>query len=299
MIDDARARQRRQRRIGGILFAAVLAGALFASGIGGGGGGAGAHGGARPSSPNPGGGTGHASASSGFPGAPLTQPNGYGVESDMCPLARPNRYLPPRSGCVSARLADVNGDGRPDLVIAYSSLSHHRPSTYPGEPPRVKRDFDAQAAFLKVVLSDGTSVTIRVHGTKTTRATGIDAVAHVGSEPGDEVFLEVERVSSGATLVAYGFHNGRLVPAGVFLGWGGDSGAAAGFDCGGHPPRLIQRSYLFVGPNEFTRSWRETDVVYAWHGLKLVRVGSHRLKRLVKLRNGDTRIGSGCIHGVS
>ena len=237
---------------------------------------------------------------SSFPGAPATQPNGYGVSSGMCPLAPRSRYLPRRSGCVTVARADINGDGRPDLVIVYSRLSKQTVPGYPGEPPSMKREFEAQAAFLKVVLADGTSVTTRINGGNGAKAAAVDAVAHVNADPGDEIFLEVARISSGATGVAYGFHDGALVPAGVFLSYNGDSGVEAAFNCvSGNPPRLIQRYFAFIGPNEFTRSWREHEVVYAWHGPKLLRLSVHSFKRLVALKSSETRIGRGCIRGVS
>src|ERR1019366_2026908 len=211
VIEDARARQRSHRRIGGILVAAAVAAGLLLAGVAGGGGGAGTGRHADGQSA-PGPGSGHASVSSAFPGAPSTQANGYGVTTDDCPLAPPNRYLPARSGCVTVRRADVNGDGRPDLILVYSRLSRQHPPGYVLSTPPLRDEFVAKAAFLKVVLANGTSVSTRITGT---RAAAIDSVAHVNDDPGDEIFLEVSRISSGATGFAYGFHNGRLVPAGV------------------------------------------------------------------------------------
>ena len=295
VIEDARARQRRQRRVGLVLLAAAVA-ALSAgiwTGGGGGGGNDGGHPGGRPSGSGGGPLPALASASARFPGAPPTT-GVSGVQSQVCPLAPPNRYLPPHSGCVSSRLADIDGDGRPDLIIAYSRMGQWVPS-YPGEPAGLRRNHEARAAFLRVILADGTRVTRRIG---VARAAGIDAVAHVSAEPGAEVFLEVQHISSGATVDAYGLHAGRLVPAGVALEYGGDSGVQAGFNCVSNPPRVIQTLLSFIGPNEFTRSWRETRVVYAWHGLRLVQTGRRTLRRLVRLRSAETRIGPGCLHGV-
>ncbi len=275
----------------------------------GGGGGSGAqHAGLQPSGSGQGPGSAHASASTSFPGAPATQKHGYGVSSDICPLAPSNRYLPPHSGCVTVRHADVNGDGRPDLIIVYSRLSRKKLIWPSGTPPSFTHDFGAEAAFLKVVLAGGRSVTVRIHGVDGAKAAAVDSVAHVNADPGDEIFLEVARISSGATGVAYGFDDGRLVPAGVYLSYDGDSGVEAGFNClPGNPPRLIQRYFSFVGPNEFTRSWRETEAVYAWHGPKLALLSKHTFKRLVSLKfaplaslkSNATQIGTGCLRGVS
>ncbi|HET7572665.1 MAG TPA: hypothetical protein VFJ77_08350 [Gaiellaceae bacterium] len=296
MIEDARARQRRHRRIGWAFAAAAVAAGALIAGMAGGGGGTGrpAHG--QPSGSGSGAGPGHSGASRAFPGAPSTQPNGYGVETGACPLAPPNRYLPARSGCVTVRRADVNGDGRPDLILVYSRLSRQHPSGYVGgTPPSLRRNFVAEAAFLKVVFANGTSTSARLRA----RAAAIDAVAHVNDDPGREIFLEVGRLSSGATGAAYGYDKGRLVSAGVALGYGGDSAARAGFDClPGKPPRLIQRTFALIGPTIYGW-WRETKVTYLWRGPKLVQTSKRTLKRRGAVTANDTGIGHGCIAGVS
>lgn len=297
VIEEARARQRSHRRIGAVLVAAALVAGALIAGIAGGGGGAGRHAGGQTSGPAPGAGSAHANASSVFPGAPSTQPNGYGVASRVCPLAAPNRYLPPRSGCITAIRADINGDGRPALVLVYSRLGRQHPSWYAGGvPPSVKRDFVADAAFLKVVLAGGGSASIKVDGA---RAAAVDAVAHVNDDPGNEVFLEVSRISSGASVVAYGFLDGRLVPAGVTLGDGGDSATKAGFDClPGNPPRVVQRTFELIGPTVYGWWW-ETNVIYDWHGPKLVQISKRTFRRHGAVTAGEIGVWRGCTTGVS
>lgn len=296
VIEDARARQRSRRRMGGVFVtAAVAAGVLIAvMAGGGGGGGTGRDAGGQPSGSGPG--TDHASASRAFPGAPSTQRNGYGVETDACPLAPPNRYLPARSGCVTVMRADVNGDGRPDLILVYSLLSRQHPSGYAGGiPPSLRREFVADAAFLKIVLANGTSVSTRL---RQTRAAAIDSVAHVNDDPGSEIFLEVGRISSGATGVAYGYHDGRLVPAGVTLNYGGDSISRAGFNClPRNPPRLIQRTYELIGAT-VNGSWQETNITYTWHGPSLVQTAKRTFKRRGAVTASEMSIGHGCTAGV-
>lgn len=295
VIEDARARQRRHRRTGVVLVAAAIAAGMLIAVMagGGGGGGTGRHTNGEPSGSGPG--ATHASASRAFPGAPSTQPNGYGVSTDACPLAPPSRYLPARSGCVTVMSADVNGDGRPDLILVYSRLSRQHPSGYPGVAPSLRREFGAKAAFLKVVLADGTSVSTRISGAS---AAAIDAVAHVNDDPGSEIFLEVGRISSGATGVAYGYHDGRLVPAGVMLAYGGDSAARADFDClPGNPPRLIQRTYELIGATINGR-WQETSTTYTWHGPRLVQTAERTFNRRGPVTIGNLGIGHGCTAGV-
>jgi hypothetical protein len=113
-----------------------------------------------------------------------------------------------------------------------------------------------------------------------------------------EIFLEVERISSGATGVAYGFHNGRLVPAGVMLEYGGDSATKTDFNClPANPPRVIQRVYELVGPTIYGW-WQETNVIYAWHGPKLVQIGKRTFKRRGAVSISMLGIGHGCVTGV-
>lgn len=298
MIDDARARQRAHRRVGGVLVTVAVAAGLILAGVVGGGSSGGGHAGGGPSpGPAPGAGSAHGSASSVFPGAPSTQPNGYGVASRACPLAPPNHYLPSRSGCVTVIRADVNGDGRPDLIIVYSRLGQRIPSSwYAGAvPPSLRHDFVAEAAFLKTVIAGGGSASVEIPGA---RAAAVDAVAHVNGTAGREVFLDVSRISSGASDVAYALGDNRLIPAGVTLSVGGDSATKAGFDClAGTPPRLIQRTFELIGPTVYGW-WRETNVIYAWHGPTLIQISSHTFKRRGAVPTRDTGFGPGCIKGV-
>jgi hypothetical protein len=226
----------------------------------------------------------------GFPGAPHTQPNGYGVATGACPIAAPNRYLPPRSGCVTVRRAEVAGDGRPDLTLLYSHLSHERAGQL-----GLTRLYVATSAMLRVVRARGGGATTRVDGAK---AAAIVGVADVNDDPGDELFIQVSQISSGATAVAYGFDDGRLVPAGVTLDYGGDSATKAGFDClTGHPPRLVQRSFELIGPTIYAW-WRESDTTYAWHGPRLVKVAERTFKRRGLPPASETDVGAGCIAGT-
>ncbi len=296
VIEDARARQRRHRRSGVVLVtAAVAAGVLIAvMAGGGGGGGTGPSTGGRP--PGSGPGANHGRASRAFPGAPSTQRDGYGVETDACPLATPSRYLPARSGCVTVVRADVNGDGRPDLILVYSRLSRRYPSGYAGGiPPSLRREFVAEAAFLKIVLANGRSVSTRL---SQTRAAAIESVAHINDDPGSETVLAVGKTSSGAAAVAYGYHDGRLVPAGVTLNYGGDSAAGGGFNClSGNPPRLVERTYELIGPT-INGWWQETNITYTWHGPRLVQTAKRTFKRRGAVGTSETSIGAGCTAGI-
>jgi hypothetical protein len=230
----------------------------------------------------------------GFSGAPHTQPSGDGVAAGVCPLAARNRYLPPRSGCVSVRRADVAGDRRPDLILVYSRLRDKRAGQL-GFPPSLSKTYVATKAMLRVIRADGARATAQIDDSK---AAAILAVAHVNDDSGEEIFIQVSQISSGATVVAYGFHDGQLVPAGVTLAHGGDSATKAGFDClAGDPPRLLQRTFELIGPTIYAW-WTETDVTYAWHGPRLVKIAEHTLKRRGPPRAGETGVGAGCTTGI-
>jgi hypothetical protein len=302
VIEDARRRQRRQRRIGAVLLSVVAACALVA-GLAVGGGGAGGSGGAatpsaRPASGSPGSRVGHANANTAFAGAPLTQRNS-GVYSNVCPLAAPSRYLPARAGCVTVRRLDMTGDGRRDLVILYSVLGRRHAWWYNGGPPAsIAKDFVPLRAYLKLVLPDGRSTAIRIPSTYGSSATLLDASAHVNSDPGVELFLLVNQISSGATAAAYGFDDGRLVAAGVPLHYGGDSGAKAGFNCvSGSPPRIVQRTYGLIG-GSLDGPWKEISTVFAWHGPKLVQVSRRTFNWRGEPTKAETAIGRGCSSGI-
>lgn len=234
-----------------------------------------------------------AGASGPFAGAPMTQNNPDGVASGMCRLAPLNHYLPPRSGCVSVRVADVDGDGRPDLILLYSRLSNERAPSFSESPPSWRHMYVASHAFVRVVRASGGVLTARIPDA---RATAFDSVAQVNDDPGDELFIQVSQISSGSTNVAYSFDAGQLVPSGVLLGSGGDSGARAGFDCL-TGARLLQRTFEFDGPTE-DAWWTETNATYAWHGPRLVEVNHRSFKRRGLPPRDEIDVGSGCVTGT-
>jgi len=166
--------------------------------------------------------------------------------------------------------ADIESAGRPALILVYSQLSRRHPDWYAAgtEPPEARNEYIAQAAFLEVVLADGRTFTTRIPDT---RGADVLSVGRVNNDPGPEVFLQVSQTSSGGAYVAYGLVDGRLVPAGVTLGYGGDSAAKSGFECvTGHRPGVIQFDYELLGPT-INAWWKVTRVSYAWHGPILAR----------------------------
>lgn len=94
-----------------------------------------------------------------FPNAPRTQP-GRWPAGFPCPLASANPYLPPHSGCVTVARGDVDGDGRPDLILLYALLSTHR---FDG-------GFTPARFTLKVARASGGTLSIEVPTWTTTRS---------------------------------------------------------------------------------------------------------------------------------
>jgi hypothetical protein len=206
-------------------------------------------------------------------------------------------------------VADVSGSGRPELVMTYSRLSH---IGY-GSPPRMR--YPAEQAMLRVVSLDGHVTTTPIDFMTTpfsrtparlqkAQAAALVSVSHVSDEPGKEIFLQTGQISSGSMAPAYGLAHGRLVPSGVTLAYGGDSGAQAGFQCvAGHPPRLIQYIYALIRGIGAVRNtvhiygwWNVTTTTYAWHGPRLVKIAQSTLKRRVLPHDS---VGAGCLKGIA
>jgi hypothetical protein len=313
LFEEARRRRRRRWMAGSALVSAVvIAGASILGTAGGGGGGAGGKAHDQPSGSGSGASSGHANASRLFPGAPSTG-HYYTGPGAICTLAPRNRYLPTWSGCVSAMLADVSGDGRKDLVLSYSRLSHVSLSGLPPrsrEPGRANRFYRAEQAMLRIVSPDGHVTTAPIeYGTTPVNKTrgqleraGVAAlisVAHVSDEPGKEIFLETGQISSGSMALAYSLYHGRLVSSGVVLGYRGDGGTRATFQClAGNPPRLIQHDYELIQiiHGAIYGWWTETTTTYAWHGPLLVKIARGTLRR--RALPADS-VGVGCMKGIA
>ncbi len=310
LFEDARRRRRRRWKAGGALFAAAaVVGALIFDTGGGGTGGTGAQAHSHASSPGSGAGSGHLTADRLFPGIPATQ-GFYTGPGASCQRAPRSRYLPAWSGCVSVKVADVLGNGRPDLVLTYSLLSHVAITPRGGG---VKR-YEAKESILRVVTPDGQTVTApieyRVGPFKKTPAqiekaqsAALIAVAHVSDQPGDKIFLTTQHISSGSLGLSYSLVHGRLVSSGVLLGLGGDGVDMAGFQClPGNPPRLLQHYFELNNPGlkmvrgEIYGRWTETTVTYTWHGPKLVAIAHDTVRRLMRPSDG---VGTGCTRGIT
>lgn len=239
-----------------------------------------------------------------YPGAPPDQ-SYRGYVGNPCVPAPHNRYLPAHVGCLTVLRADIDGGRSRDLLMLYSKLSDRLVS-----PSAVgaKGMYAPEQVILEVVRPDGAAVSTPVSYAwapgkySSPGSAAIITVAHVNDDPGDEVFVQVGQTSSGSNAIAYGFYHGRLVPSGVMLGFGGDSGSQGRFDClPGNPPRLVQR--IFENGASSRYPWTEAVTTYAWHGPRLVQIAHHTTGlehfNFMPGVGQDTGIGSGCVKGIT
>lgn len=141
-----------------------------------------------------------------------------GSTRSLCATAKQRGYVPDGDVCSDALTADVDGDGRGDLVLLYG-----RPITGAGASLR------AYPETLKVVRTGGATVATRLK--PAIAVPGIIAVGNVNETPGDELFIYGSWISSGAQVDVYSLYAGELVSAGAKLNFGGDSADKFGFDC--------------------------------------------------------------------
>jgi hypothetical protein len=197
--------------------------------------------------------------------APHTQSGQWAGGGGPCPLAPPNRYLPKRSGCVSAAVADFDGDSRPDLIMLYAHLSTHR----------VAGGFLPTGFTLKIVRATGPTLTTQLapasHPT-------IILVRDVNKRPGAEIFVQDMCISSGCGAAVYTYDGHGLSHAGGFT-YGGDSGQQSGITCRRAEPATITQHQFLLQTGGANALWQQTDTVFTWVGPKLRRTSQHTSDR--------------------
>src|SRR5439155_4095118 len=136
-----------------------------------------------------------------FPDAPKSQ---RFDEFGRCPVAAPSPYLPKHAGCLTVRRADVDGDGRTDLVLLYARLDRRNRFT------------------LKVVRARGETATARVP--RTDLNTTILRARNLDGRAGFELLVHEYHVTTEEGLGAYTFAGTTLRRAGGFTYDGADAG---------------------------------------------------------------------------
>jgi hypothetical protein len=186
-------------------------------------------------------------ARTGFSDTPHIQRFGYG---SRCPAAPANRYLTAPAGCLTVRLADVDGDGKLDVVLLY---------TEPGGKNYVHR------FTLKVVRASGGVLTTRLPEGDIPAA--ISRLRNVNGRPGVEIFIHFVHVSTAESVAVYSFGSNRLQLSGELSYGGYDAGLRFGFTCHtAKQPTIVQDDFsLSAAPS----TWRHTATTYRWASVGL------------------------------
>lgn len=172
-----------------------------------------------------------------------------------CPLAPANRYLPSAAGCVTARRADVDGDGRADLVLLWAKLDGRRlPSAHTLEIVRASRA--TVAAHTRRFALDGAKIL---------------RIADVNARAGAEIFVHEAHITTEELAGVYTFDGHALQRSGEFSYDGTEAGIRSGFTChGGRRPTIVQ--HFFSEPSPLRGVWTRTDTTYRWKAGQLRRV---------------------------
>jgi hypothetical protein len=260
LIEEARRRARRRRYRNALMLAAVAVAGLYA-GFGGSGG-SGANGdsaaGGAPGQP------GSHAATQPFPDAPQSQ---RFPTFGRCPLAPPNRYLPRRAGCVTVRRADVDGDGRRDLVLLYARLDAR------GYPIFSSRD--PKSGFTLKVVRRGRSV-VAAHVPRGDLNARILRAADLNARAGIELLVHEYHVTTSEGVGVYTFGRDTLRRAHGFVFDGSDAGIVSGLTCNLGPPATIVQ-HVFTERIPFRGVWDRVDTTYRWVGAALRRVGTRKV----------------------
>lgn len=164
--------------------------------------------------------------------------------------------------------ADVDGDGRPDLILFYGHLSTRR----------VAGGFNPIGFTLKIVRASGGVLTRPVALGLHVENPTIVRIRDVNDRPGVEILIQEASISSGSTFGVYTFNGHELQRAGG-LEDGGDSATRYGFTCQrGHPATIVQHQFLLEGPS-MTGRWQSSDTTYVWVGSRLRRAAMRTTDR--------------------
>jgi hypothetical protein len=178
---------------------------------------------------------------------PQSQHFGYG---SRCPAAPANRYLTAPAGCLSVRVADVDGDGKVDLVLLYTN-------------PRINGD--AYRFTLKVFRAGGGVLTARVPDGDIPAE--IIRLHNVNGLSGAEIFIHFVHVSTAESAAVYSFDGNRLRLSGELSYGGYDAGVRFGFSCRvAKHPAIVQDEFAL---STMPRAWRHVVTTYRWDSAAL------------------------------
>lgn len=176
------------------------------------------------------------------------------------------RTTVPYTGPVPLRLAyrahaDIDGDRQPDLVVLRKASQHRRGS-------------------LEVTLASGRRLTVTT-STFASALPALVAVGNVNGRAGDELFVDVEHISTNEFIAVYTYSSGRLRLARTLPGYSAHPGLWAGMTCSASgPEHLITVHQFALVPSSQPRYWTRQDTDYVWQGSALKLRAVHPARRV-------------------
>jgi len=162
-------------------------------------------------------------------------------------------------------LADVDGDGRPDIVTL--SRSNSGTAVQPN------------GGRLQVELASGPVISVST-ATDAPYLPGLVRVGNVDGRPGEELFVDVGHITTEEDIAVYTYANGRLLDAGTFAAYGEEYGIRSGITCSVRAGAHLLTQRAFELRSSGTRRWWERNTVYRWAGTRLAlrsRGSAHRI----------------------
>jgi hypothetical protein len=157
--------------------------------------------------------------------------------------------------------ADVDGDGRPDLITLKQATFGH-----PG-------------GQITVMLASGRVLTVKT-STSAVFLPALVTVGNVNGRLGDELFVDVEHISTGDSINIYTYSQRQLRLAGG-LSVSGHAGLFAGITCSAKAGEHFITLHEFVlQPLVGPRYWTRKDTDYVWRGPSLKLYASHPVRRI-------------------
>jgi len=169
--------------------------------------------------------------------------------------------------------ADVNGDGRLDLVTL--------------------RHFTFIKGLLTVALAGDGRLSVPTSA-GATWLPGLVASGNVDGRAGEELFVDVTHVTTAESISIYTYWHGDLVKAGTLWAYGYDYGILSGLTCSAQGTRRFITEHDFYIKFD-THRWMRQDTVYVWQGPTL-RLFARRAATRMRGAPSPALVGVQCGH---